>query len=332
MKQRITFGRRDVMLAGLATGLASVMGLRTSHATVFPAGNTVDQTAALQAALDAAAHSGKPLFLPRGAYKTGRLILKSGTQLQGVPGRTVLVGSATMFEALGADGVRLSGLVLDGGGAAQDATSALLTATETTNLDVSGCRFLNSFGHGVSLRKASGRIAHCEFGSIAETALSSEDGNGIEISHNMVDTAATGIAITGLTGAGRHCAVHGNRIRNLFHRKIGACGGVGIGVDASCRVTGNIIERAPAYGILLREKDGPLDVDLTGNIIRQSHIGIGVPAGHKAGSTRIAENLIDVTKDGRIRAMIGPRPVGPDLADENRDAPRALAVYANVSR
>ncbi len=332
MKQRMTFGRRDVMLAGLATGLASVMGLRTSHATVFPAGNTVDQTAALQAALDAAAHSGKPLFLPRGAYKTGRLILKSGTQLQGVPGRTVLVGSATMFEALGADGVRLSGLVLDGGGAAQDATSALLTVTETTNLDVSGCRFLNSFGHGVSLLKSirphrSLRVRlHRRNGTVERRRKrhrnqSQHGGHGGDgHCHHRVDRGRPA-----LRGAWQP---HSQSFSSQDRR----CGGVWIGVDASCRVTGNIIERAPAYGILLREKDGPLDVDLTGNIIRQSHIGIGVPAGPKAGSTRIAENLIDVTKDGRSRAMIGPRPVGPDLADENRDAPRALAVYANVSR
>lgn len=335
MRHGIKFGRREVMLAGLAAGFVSTVGLRASYAKALAAGGTTDQTAALQAALDAAANAGTPLFLPPGTYKTGRLILKSGAQLQGVPGRTVLVadaGTETIIETSGTNAVRLSGLVLDGNGAAPSEASALLRATDTTNLDISDCRFLNSGGHGVFLCRSSGRVATCEFSSIANTALSSADGNDIEISHNIVDTASMGIAITGLSGAGQRGVVHGNRIRNLFHRKIGACGGIGIGVEADCTVTGNVVERAPAYGILVGASGGFHNFDVTGNVIRQSHIGIGVSEAPKTGSARIAENLFDGTKDGGIRAMAGPRPVGPDLAKESDNALRDLSVYANVSR
>ncbi|MGI9382180.1 MAG: right-handed parallel beta-helix repeat-containing protein, partial [Methyloligellaceae bacterium] len=268
------------------------------------AGGTIAQTAALQAALDEAALSGTPLFLPPGTYKTDRLTLKSGAQLQGVPGRTVLVAHAHadgILEISGADAVRLSGLALDGGGIAFGEASALLTATETTNLDISGCRFLNSGAHGVSLQGSSGRIATCEFEAIAKTAVSSEDGNDVEISHNIVDTAAMGISISGVNESGRLAVVQGNHIRNLFHRKIGACGGVGIGVDADCSVTGNVIENAPAYGILVGGDDRPHSVTVTGNAIRTSHIGIGVSVTRNAGTAHIAENLIDGTKDGAIR-------------------------------
>ena len=339
MKHGMKFGRREVMLAGLATGLATAMGLRTSHAIsqakMLAAGGTVVQTSALQAALDEAALSGTPLFLPPGTYETGRLTLKSGTRLQGVPGRTVLIADTHtdgIFETFGTDAVRLSGLVLDGGGVAPGETSALLTAAETTNLDVSGCRFLNSGAHGVSLRKASGRIANCEFEAIAKTAVLSEDATGLEISHNIVDTVAVGISISGVNESGRLPVVQGNRIRNLFLRKIGACGGIGIGVEANCTVTGNIIENAPAYGILVGGNDRPRSVSVTGNTIRQSHIGIGVSVDPKAGTARIADNLIDGTKDGGIRAMSGPKPIGADLAREGAEATGNLSVYANVSR
>lgn len=335
MKHGMKFGRREVMLAGLATGLAATMGFRTSHAKVLAAGGTVDQTAELQAALDKAAHSGTPLFLPPGTYKTGRLTLKSGTQLQGVSGRTVLIADAHtdgIFETFCADAVRLSGLVLDGGGAAPNETGALLTAAKTTNLDVSGCRFLNSGAHGVSLRKASDRIANCEFEAIAKTAVLSEDATGLEISHNIVDTVAVGISISGVNESGRLPVVQGNRIRNLFLRKIGACGGIGIGVEADCNVAGNIIENAPAYGILVSADDRPRSVSVTGNTIRESHIGIGVSANPYAGTAHIADNLIDGTKDGGIRAMSGPKPVGTDLARGSAGATGDLSVYANVSR
>jgi len=335
MRRGIEFGRREVMLAGLATGLVTAVGLRTSHAKALVAGGTIAQTAALQAALDAAANAGTPFFLPAGTYKTDRLILKSGTHIQGVPGRTVLVTDAHadgILEISGADAVRLSGLVLDGGGIAFGEASALLTATETTNLDISDCRFLNSSVHGVFLRKSSGLIAHCEFGSIAKSAVSSEDGKDVEISHNIVDTAAMGISISGISEGGRLAVVQGNHIRNLFHRKIGACGGVGIGVDADCSVTGNVIENAPAYGILVGGDDRPRKVTVTGNAIRTSHIGIGVSVTGNAGTAHIAENLIDGTKDGAIRGMQGPRPIGPDLARESAGTTSNLSVYANVSR
>ena len=55
-----------------------------------PAGGDLDQTATLQLAADQAAETGTPLFLPAGVYSTSRLTLKSGTQIEGVPGRSIL--------------------------------------------------------------------------------------------------------------------------------------------------------------------------------------------------------------------------------------------------
>lgn len=345
MKRGLDLKRRDVMLGGLAVGLTTAIGLHAAHAkavgavahpshALIPAGGEVAQTVALQAALDAAAASGTPLFLPPGTYRTGRLSLKSGTQIQGVPGSTVLIADAPpggLFEISGTDTVRLSGLVLDGGGIALGEASALLTATETTGLEISDCRFLNSGGNGVSLRKSSGRISHCEFSTIAKTALLSEDGTDVEISDNTVDKAAMGIEITGMNETGGHGFVHGNRIRNLFHRKIGACGGVGIGIEAGCTVTGNVVENAPAYGILVGGGDRLGDVTVTGNVIRKSHIGIGISANAKGKPAHIAGNFIDGTRDGAIRAMNGPRPIGPDLAGASAKTANQLNTRGNIS-
>jgi uncharacterized secreted repeat protein (TIGR03808 family) len=328
--------------------------------------------------------------------------------------------------------------VLDGGGAALVENGALLKATGATHLDVSDCRFMESSRDGVVLRKASGRIADCEFGDIAKAALFSEDASGLEISHNhvhdcgdngilvwrsemgedativsgnrieriaansggsgqngngvnifragsvmvtqnriadcafsairsnagsncqmvansctrlgevalyveygfegaviannIVDTAAMGISVTNFNEGGRLAVVQGNIVRNLFLRKTGEIRGIGIGVEADTVVNGNIIEGAPSYGILIGWGDYLRDVSVTDNVIRKAHIGIGVSVSPEAGTALITDNLIDGAKDGAIRAMKGPSPIGPDLARDSAEAFRNLAVYANVGR
>jgi hypothetical protein len=131
--------RRDMILSGLGLGVAFAAGPRLAHARwavastfgVMPAGGAVDQTAMLQQAIDAAAKSGAPLFLPPGIYSTRRLELRSGTHLTGVPGKSILRyrdgGGLIGIEQ--AEDIRLDGIVLDGGGRDMGIDGALLTAT-----------------------------------------------------------------------------------------------------------------------------------------------------------------------------------------------------------
>ena len=97
-------GRRQVLFGGFGIGIAVVAAgprlaaardeaeTRSGFSTygIVPAGGEIHQTATLQLAADEAAESGTPLFLPAGVYSTGRLSLKSGTQIEGVPGRSIL--------------------------------------------------------------------------------------------------------------------------------------------------------------------------------------------------------------------------------------------------
>ncbi len=445
----MTIGRRELMLAGLSTGLGvglAVVGPRmvvareTSTSDVVPAGGAFDQTATLQDAADAAAKSGTPLRLAAGTYSTGRLNLKSGTHIQGVPGRTILRYSAggAILSTEGTDNVRLSGLVLDGGGKPLGENGALLMATEATHLAISECRFIGSTEGGVVLRRVAGRIADCEIGGIGKAALYSEDANGLQIAHNhvhdcgdngilvwrskigedgtivtsnriervaaksggsgqngnginifradsvlvngnsitdcafsairsnagsncqmignscarlgevavyaefsfegvviannIVDVAAMGVSVTNSKQGGRLAVVQGNMIRNLFFRKSVDTRGIGIAVEADSVVANNVIEDAPAYGILVGWGDYLRDVSVTDNLIRKAHIGIGVSVSPSAGTALITDNLIADTKDGAIRAMDGPTPIGPDLAHHSATAFRNLSVYGNVAR
>ena len=200
---------------------------------VVPADGAIDQTATLQEAADAAARTGTPLFLPAGTYSTARLTLKSGTHIHGVPGLTILryASGGAILETEGTDNVRLTGLVLDGGGAALGENGALLSATEATHLDLSDCRFIGSSEDGVALRKVAGRVANCEIGDIAKAALFSEDAAGLEISHNHVhDCGDNGILVWRSEAGEDGTIVSGNRIERIA-AKSGGSGQNGNGIN-----------------------------------------------------------------------------------------------------
>ena len=121
-------GRREVLLGGVGLGLAMAAGPRSGFSQdafllqscsthgLAPGVGAIDQTAALQAAADAAAETGTPLFLPAGIYSSGKLTLKSGTRIEGVPGESILRyrdgGAILSLEVV--ENVRIAGLVLDG--------------------------------------------------------------------------------------------------------------------------------------------------------------------------------------------------------------------------
>ncbi|HZJ12106.1 MAG TPA: TIGR03808 family TAT-translocated repetitive protein, partial [Methyloceanibacter sp.] len=150
--------------------------------------------------------------------------------------------------------------------------------------------------------------------------------------NNLVDRAAIGVSVTNFNEGGRLAVVQGNLIRNLFFRKDVDSRGMGIGVEADSVVSGNVIEGAPSYGILIGWGHYLRDVSVTDNLIRNSHIGIGVATDPPAGTALITNNLITGSKDGAIRAMNGPTAIGPDLAQASAEAYRNLAVFANVAR
>jgi uncharacterized secreted repeat protein (TIGR03808 family) len=253
-------GRRQVLLGGLGLGLAAATaGPRGSSARedselggfstygVVPAAGEIDQTATLQLAADQAAETGTPLFLPAGVYSTSRLALKSGTQIEGAPGRSILRyrDGGALLSLEGVENVRLAGLVLDGDAKPLGDGGALLAATETKHLDLAGCRFVNSAENGVRLSKVSGWIKDCEIGDIGKAGLFSEDAAGLEIAHNQVrDCGDNGILVWRSAPGEDATIVSANRIERIA-AKSGGSGQNGNAINVfragSVMVTGNRI-------------------------------------------------------------------------------------------
>lgn len=152
---------------------------------------------------------------------------------------------------------------------------------------------------------------------------------GMIIASNLVDKAASGISITNFNEGGRLAVVQGNLIRNLFMRE--GERGVGIAVEADAMVSGNIIEGAPDCGIMLGWGKHLRDVNVTGNLVREARIGIGIQAARGAGYAFVTNNMLSVTAEGGIRAMDHDKPLGPDLAKTSSESYRNMAVFGNVS-
>jgi uncharacterized secreted repeat protein (TIGR03808 family) len=320
--------RRELMLGMVGFGVTLVAGPRAGMAReaetpqalsphgVVPGG--LDQTATLQAAIDAAAQSGIPFFLPAGTYTTSKLTLKSGTQIQGVPGRSILKykGGEVLLSIEDAACVHLSGLTLDGDARPLKSGGALLAASGAQDLVLSSCRFLGSSEGGVVLRKVSGRISDCEIGDIRNGGLFSEDANGLEISHNHVhDCGDNAIQIWRSVAGEDGTIVSANHIERVVAKSGGGQTGNGINVfrAGSVIVSGNRISDCAFSAV--RVTSGS-DCQIVGNSC--ARLGdVALYAESTFEGVLIANNLVDkaamgisvtnVKQGGRLALVQGNR-------------------------
>lgn len=191
---------------------------------------------------------------------------------------------------------------------------------------ISNCIFTAIRGNAVSNFLVTGN--NCS--QLGEVAIYAEFGfDGTIISSNLVDKAASGISVTNFNEGGRLAVIQGNLVRNMFMRE--GERGVGIAVEADAMVSGNVVEGAPGGGIMIGWGKYLRDVNVTGNLVREARIGIGVSAAKDAGYAYITNNMLSLTAEGGIRAMDHNKPLGSDLAKNSSESYRNMAVFGNVS-
>jgi uncharacterized secreted repeat protein (TIGR03808 family) len=182
---------------------------------------------------------------------------------------------------------------------------------------------------------------HMEGNTISDTrevALYAEFGfEGALIANNTVDGAAIGISVTNFNQGGRLASISGNIIRNLLPKRPAGTdpndgAGIGIAVEADTAVTGNVIENAPTAGMILGWGQYLRDVAATGNVIRQTDIGIGVSVASGAGNALIANNVIADVRRGAIFGLDRKRIVTGDLMRGGAERYANLTVTGNRVR
>jgi uncharacterized secreted repeat protein (TIGR03808 family) len=214
-----------------------------------------------------------------------------------------------------------------------------INAFRAGNVIVRGNRIRNCDYSAVRGNSASNiQIVNNSVTDVREVALYSEFSfEGAVISGNTVDGAALGVSVCNFNEGGRIAVVQGNIIRNLLpKRPIGTApdddAGIGIYVEADTSVTGNVIENAPAFGIVAGWGKYLRDVAITGNVIRKAFAGIGVSVVAGAGTALVNNNMISETPRGAVVGLDHARAITADLSAEGAHRFAQVVIGTNAVR
>ncbi|THD52775.1 MAG: TIGR03808 family TAT-translocated repetitive protein [Bradyrhizobium sp.] len=211
-----------------------------------------------------------------------------------------------------------------------------INAFRAGNVTVRGNRIRNCDYSAVRGNSASNiQITGNSVSDVREVALYSEFSfEGAVIANNTVDGAALGVSVCNFNEGGRLAVVQGNIIRNLLpKRPIGTApdddAGIGIYVEADTTVSGNVIENAPSFGIVAGWGKYLRDVVISGNVIRNAFVGVGVSVTPGAGTALVNNNVISEAPRGAVVGLDHARPITADLSAEG--APRFAQVVVGTN-
>jgi uncharacterized secreted repeat protein (TIGR03808 family) len=251
-------------------------------------------------------------------------------------------GIEILRTAVGDDGTlvadnRIEDIKAGPGGSGQYGNA--INAFRAGNVIVRGNRIRNCDYSAVRGNSASNiQITGNSVSDVREVALYSEFAfEGAVIANNTVDGAALGVSVCNFNEGGRLAVVQGNIIRNLLpKRPIGTApdddAGVGIYVEADTSVSGNVIENAPSFGIIAGWGKYLRDVVISGNVIRNSFVGIGVSVAPGAGTALVNNNMISETPRGAVVGLDHARPVTADLSADGAQRFAQVVVGTNAVR
>ncbi|EKS42754.1 TIGR03808 family TAT-translocated repetitive protein [Afipia clevelandensis] len=236
-------------------------------------------------------------------------------------------GIEILRHTIGDDGTivvnnRIDDIKAGPGGSGQHGNA--INAFRAGNVIVSGNRIRNCDYSAVRGNSASNiQITGNSVSNVREVALYSEFAfEGAVIANNTVDICAVGVSVANFNEGGRMVTVHGNVIRNILpKRPIGTApdddAGIGIVVEADAAVTGNVIENAPSFGIMAGWGKYLRDVTITGNVVRNAFVGIGVSVVPGAGTALVSNNLISGSRGSAIVGLDHAKPATGDLGKES---------------
>jgi uncharacterized secreted repeat protein (TIGR03808 family) len=251
-------------------------------------------------------------------------------------------GIEILRHAIGDDGTlvldnRIEDIKAGPGGSGQYGNA--INAFRAGNVIVRGNRIRNCDYSAVRGNSASNiHITGNSVSGVREVALYSEFAfEGAVIANNTVDGAALGVSVCNFNEGGRIAVVQGNIIRDLLpKRPIGTApdddAGIGIYVEADTSVTGNVIENAPSFGIIAGWGKYLRDVVISGNVIRNAFVGVGVSVTPGAGTALVNNNMISQTPRGAVVGLDHARPITPDLSVEGAQRFAQVVVGTNVVR
>jgi uncharacterized secreted repeat protein (TIGR03808 family) len=251
-------------------------------------------------------------------------------------------GIEILRTAIGDDGTlvtdnRIENIKAGPGGSGQYGNA--INAFRAGNVIVRGNRIRNCDYSAVRGNSAANiQITGNSVSEVREVALYAEFAfQGAVIANNTVDGAALGVSVCNFNEGGRIAVVQGNIIRNLLPKRPAGTapdddGGIGIYVEADASVTGNVIENAPAFGIVAGWGTYLRDVSITGNVVRNAFAGIGVSVAAGAGTALVNNNMIAEAPRGAVVGLDHAHVVTADLTADGAQRYAQVMVGSNVVR
>jgi uncharacterized secreted repeat protein (TIGR03808 family) len=108
--------------------------------------------------------------------------------------------------------------------------------------------------------------------------------------------------------------------------------GIGIVVEADAAVTGNVVENAPSFGIMAGWGKYLRDVTITGNVVRNAFVGVGVSVFAGAGTALVSNNLISGSGRAAIAGLDHAKVVTGDLGAEGTSRFSQIVLGLNAVR
>jgi len=93
-----------------------------------------------------------------------------------------------------------------------------------------------------------------------------------------------------------------------------------------------VVENAPSYGIIAGWGRYLRDVAITGNIVRNADIGIGVSVTPGAGSALVNDNVIAAARNGAVVGFDHHKRMTGDLTQQGAAKFAQLAIGSNLVR
>jgi uncharacterized secreted repeat protein (TIGR03808 family) len=251
-------------------------------------------------------------------------------------------GIEILRTAIGDDGTlvadnRIEDIKAGPGGSGQYGNA--INAFRAGNVIVRGNRIRNCDYSAVRGNSASNiQITGNSVSDVREVALYSEFSfEGAVIANNTVDGAALGVSVCNFNEGGRLAVVQGNIIRNLLaKRPFGTApdddAGIGIYVEADTTVSGNVIENAPSFGIVAGWGKYLRNVVISGNVVRNALVGVGVSVTPGAGTALVNNNMISETPRGAVVGLDHARPITSDLSAEGAQRFAQVVLGSNAVR
>ena len=278
MRHRDDLDRTRRLLLKRGAAFAALLGA-PSYAQALPGAldadeaglrpGPVEQSRALQRAIDRAAREGRPLTLGPGLYRAAGLSLPDGTVIVGAgeATRLELSGPGFLLSAKGAARIGLRGLLLDGSNYSAGAQTGVVQASGVGQLTLDEVAVVDAGDSAIALERTGGAIRACRIENARQAAVFSMDGTGISVTDCQIKACRNNAVVIRRTDKGDEPSiVSRNRIEDT-----GA-------IDGGLGWNGNGVNVSKAGGVIV-----------SGNAIRRS--AFTAVRAHQADDVMISQNL-----------------------------------------